>query len=211
MDFAEKLLKELETPEGQAKIDKWVQEYIAQEEAKKQQIRSMMSNLTYLKWLNQFMQNKESFSDDDWLYSPEQITDSDWKKVDILGLFYEGINNYAKLNYIYPYQCPNGNYYKIRLNDKGFEIGVMAGQGIIFFCKKVPVENEQEFIDFNDIMIGKKQEQVDRINESLENLSNMVLKVYESGVPIESITYTLENTIKEITSKKEGKSRLLQK
>ena len=87
----------------------------------------------------------------------------------------------------------------------------MAGQGIIFFCRKVSVKNEQEFIDFNDIMIGKKQEQVDRINESLENLSNMVLKAYESGVPIESITYTLENTIKEITSKKEGKARLLQK
>lgn len=103
MDFADKLLEELDTPEGQAKIDKWVEEYIVQEEAKNKQIRIMMSNLNYLKWLNQFMQDKESFYDDDWLYFPEQITDSDQKKVDILGLFYEGINNYAKLNYIYPY------------------------------------------------------------------------------------------------------------
>ena len=64
-------------------------------------------------------------------------------------------------------------------------------------------------IDFNDIIIGKKQDNVDQINATLDSLSNMVITAYESGVPIEAIVSTLDNTIKEITSKKEDKPKTL--
>ena len=37
----------------------------------------------------------------------------------------------------------------------------------------------------------------------------MVTTAYESGVPIEAIVSTLDNTIKEITSKKEDKPKTL--
>ena len=116
--------------------------------------------------------------------------------------FYEGIDKYARSNHIYPSQCEFGNFYKVRLNEIGFKIGISFIQGTKFFCKKVPVESEKEFIDFNDIMTDKNQEQIDLINASLDSLSNMILTIYESGVPIELIAYIVENTIKEITYQK---------
>ncbi len=209
MDAAERILKEIETPEGQKKLSKWVEEYIEGEKIKNENIKVMMSNTNYLDWLCKFTQDKEGFSDDDWLYFPEQIKDADKENVEKLWLFYEGIDKYAESNYIYPFQCEFGNFYKIRLNEKGFKIGTLIGQGTVFFCKKIAVKNEQEFIDFNDIINGKKREKVDQIRTSLDSLSNMVLTAYESGVPIEAITYTLENTIKEIIFPKENKSKSL--
>ena len=211
MSLAEKISKEIETPEGKAKISKWVVEYIEKENVKSENIKVIMSNTNYLEWLCKFTQDKEGFSNDDWLYFPELIKDSDKENVEKLCLFYEGIDKYARQNHIYPTQCEFGNFYKIRLNEIGFEIGILIGQGTVFFCNKVSAEKEEEFIDFNDIMTGKKQEQLDQINANLVSLSNMVVTAYESGVPIEAITYTLENTIKEITSQKENKPNSLTK
>lgn len=211
MSLAEKISKEIETPEGKAKISKWVAEYIEKENVKSENIKVIMSNTNYLEWLCKFTQDKEGFSNDDWLYFPELIKDSDKENVEKLCLFYEGIDKYARQNHIYPTQCEFGNFYKIRLNEIGFEIGILIGQGTVFFCNKVSVEKEEEFIDFNDIMTGKKQEQLDQINANLVSLSNMIVTAYESGVPIEAITYTLENTIKEITSQKGNKPNSLTK
>lgn len=205
------ILKEMKTRKGKKKIKKWVEEYIELEKVKSENIKALMSNTNYLDWLIKFTQDKEKFCDDDWLYFPERINDNDKENVDNLCLFYEGINKYAKENYIYPIPCEFGNYYRIKLNDIGFEIGILIGQGTVFTCKRVPVEKEQEFIDFNDIRMGKKQESVDQINTSLDTLSNMVLTTYESGVPIESIVDTLEKTISEINSPKEDKPRTLTK
>lgn len=162
MSVEEKILKDLKTPERKAKIRKYIKEYIDKENVKNEKIKILMSNTNYLEWINQFTQNKKGFFDDDWIYFPEQISDSDKENVEKLWLFYEGISGYADLNNIYPLQCDFGNFYKIRLDKIGFEIGVLIGQEAVFFCNKVAVKNEQEFIDFNDIMNGQKQEQVDK-------------------------------------------------
>lgn len=207
----EEMLKDLETPEAEAEMNEFIESRLKKEKVKSGEIKILMSNANYLEWLNQFTQDKKGFFDDHWLYLPEQINDSDKENVEKLCLFYEGINGYARLNHIYPLQCDFGNFYRIRLDKIGFEIGILIGQGTVFFCNKVAVENEQEFIDFNDIMTGKKQEQVDKINANLESLSNMVLTAYESGAPIEAITYTLENQINEIISKSQNKSKTLTK
>ncbi len=203
MTAAERLLKEMETLEGKEKIDKWVTEYIEKEKNKIEKINILMSNTNYLEWLNQFTQDKESFCDDDWLYFSDLISETDRENVSKLCLFYEGIERFAKSNHIYPIQDKFGNVYKIKLNEIGYEIGILIGQGSVFSCKRCPIKNEKEFIDFNDIMNNKKQEQVDRINTCLETISKMVVATYESGVPIESIIYTLDNTIKEIIFQKD--------
>ena len=59
------------------------------------------------------------------------------------------------------------------------------------------------------LLLEKKQDNVDQINATLDSLSNMVITAYESGVPIEAIVSTLDNTIKGITSKKEDKPKTL--
>ena len=209
MTAAEKILKDLETPEGKERMNKLVDEYIAKKKVKSEKIKKMMSNTAYIEWLNQFTQDKYGFSDDDWLYFPEKISESDREKVEQLCLFYEGIDKYAEKNHIYPTPCEFGNFYSVKINDLGFEIGILVGQGTVFFFNKASLEDGKEFIDFNDIMIGKKQDNVDQINATLDSLSNMVVTAYESGVPIEAIVSTLDNTIKGINSKKEDKTKTL--
>ena len=209
MNAAEKILKDMETPEGQERMKKWAEKYIAEQRENDLKIKNMMSNTTYIEWLKQFTQDKEGFSDDDWLYFPEKISESDKKNVEILHLFYNGIGRYAEKNHIYPTPCDFGNFYRVKLNGFGFEIGILVGQGTVFFFNKVSLEDDKEFIDFNDIMTEKKQDNVDQINTTLESLSNMVVTAYESGVPIEAIINTLDNTIKGITSKKEDKPKTL--
>lgn len=211
MNKGTKILKEIETPEGKARRKKWVEKYIAKEKVKREKIKSMMSNTAYIEWLNKFTQDKDRFSDNEWLYFPEKISESDRENVEKLCLFYEGIDEYSQQNYIYPIPCEFGDFYRVKLNDFCFEIGVLVGQGTLFFFKKASLEDEKEFIDFNDIMIGKKQYNVDQINDTLDHLSSIVVTAYESGVSIEAIASTLDNTIKEITFKKEYRPKTLVK
>ena len=149
------------------------------------------------------MQDKDTFFDDDWSYSPLEIKDNDKKNVDNLYLFYEGIEDYAAKNYIYPAILNYGSFYKIRLYNLGFEVGMISGQGTSFFCKKVIVndENIEDFIDFNDIMTNKKQENVDVITDELSRVRNSIMLAYEKGIPAPAIIDTLEDTTKEIVSK----------
>ena len=90
MDVGEKILKDLETPEGLEKMHNWLDKYAKKEKDKYEKIKIMMSNTNYLEWLNQFTQDKNGFYDDDWQYSPDLITESDKENVEKLGLFYEG-------------------------------------------------------------------------------------------------------------------------
>lgn len=207
MNTVEKILKDMETPEVKARMKKWVEGYIAKEKVKSEKIKSMMSNTAYIEWLNQFTQDKDGFSDDDWLCFPEKISESDRENVEKLCLFYEGIDKYSQQNHIYPTPCDFGNFYRVKLNGFGFEIGILIGQGVVFFFNKVSLEEDKEFIDFNDIMIGKKRDIVEQINVTLDSLSSMIITAYESGVPIEAIVSTLDNTIKDITSKQEAISK----
>lgn len=203
------ILKDLQTPEGKARLEKCVEEYIAKIKVRNEKIKSMMSNTEYLEWLNEFTKDKDRFCDDDWLYCPEKISDSDRENVEKLCLFYEGIKEYATENYIYPTPCDFGDYYKVKLNDFVFNIGILIGQGVIFFFDKTLIENKKELIDFKDVMIGKKQDNVDKINATLNSLSSEVMAAYENGVPIKAIVDTLKNIIEEISKKKDKPKTLV--
>ena len=67
------LLKKIQTPEGKAEIDKWINDFIKKQKIKDMEIKSIISNTNYFEWLNLFTQDKESFFDDEWLYFPEAI------------------------------------------------------------------------------------------------------------------------------------------
>lgn len=203
MNYAERILKKLNTPKGQAKIKKWVKEYFAEEDAKNIKMQEMLSNTDYIKWLNNFTVEYSSFSDNDWLYFPERISKEDLERVNNLHLIYRGIEKYASENYIYPINCDFGNFYKIKSENIGFEIGMLIGQGTLFFCNRVQVENQKDFIDFNDILNNTKNDNVTTIKNKLNELSNLVVSLHKSGVPLEAIVITLDNTLNEINSQKD--------
>lgn len=200
MNTAKRILKNMNMPEEQEEIKRWVEEYLAKENAKSIKIQKMLSNTDYIKWLVSFTVEHSSFFDDDWLYFPEKISKEDLEQVNNLHLMYHGIEKYASKNYIYPTECKFGNFYKIKLENTGFEIGVLVGQGTSFFCTRVQVENKKDFIDFNDIINNKENDNVAIIKNKLNELSNLVISLYKSGVPGEAIVITLDNALNEINS-----------
>ena len=51
MNTPKRLLKEIETPEGKAKIERLVKEYIIKENNTNEKIKELISNKDYLNWL----------------------------------------------------------------------------------------------------------------------------------------------------------------
>lgn len=186
-------------------MNKWTEKYMAKEKIRNEEIKKIMSDTDYFEWLIQFTQDKSVFFDSDGIYLLDEVSNYDRKNIKKLCLLYEGIDKYASQNYIYPSTCEFGNFYKVKLDKYGFEIGILVGQGVEFFCKKVSLENDNDFIDFNDIMAVKKQDKVDDINKILNSLSRMVIAAYENGVPTEAIVNIVDDTVKDIVSKKEDK------
>lgn len=74
-----------------------------------------------------------------------------------LGLFFEGIREYAGKNYIYPIMYEYQSYYSVKdnINEVYYKIGVIEGQGGSFFVIEQKYDSELDFIDFNDIMNDK--------------------------------------------------------
>ena len=184
--------------------DKWLKG----KEEKKAKLESLFSSYDYMNWLNKFTASNKGFSLEDFLYFPEKISKEDLDKVNNLGLFFEGIMEYADNNYIYPSIYEYQSFYGIKdsVNEVYYKIGVIEGQGGSFFCDRVEPTSELDFIDFNDIMNNKVGENVEEIENGLDNMSSLVISLYEKGVPIEAIKDTFDKTVKEIElSKQKGK------
>lgn len=167
----------------------------------REETEEIMSNTAYIEWLIQFTQDKESFYDDDWSYFPEKISESDKENVEKLGLLYKGIYKYAENNYIYP----TSYNYKVKLNDFRFEIGYIAGQGVTYFFRKAPLEDDKEFIDFNDIITGKIQDYVKQYRAILKSMSDSIVNGSRMGIPIKAIKKEVDAAIEKIESQEEAK------
>lgn len=201
MNRPEDLIKELKKPETKKIMEKIVEETIEKEKIRNDKIKTLMSSLDYINWLTEFTKDNKGFSDYDWLYSSEKLDDADQEKVDDLQLFFEGIYQYARKNYIYSQTRSLGECYQVRIDDIGFEIGYLSGQGTKFYCRRIPLEAMENAIYFMDIVNNKKQDSVEYIEKSLENLSNMFVELYNNGVPIEAMMETFNKTIKSIEQK----------
>lgn len=200
-----------ENTNSKKEIEELVQEWKSEEITESETIRETISSTKYFEWLKEFTKDKDYFGDDDWLYHPEELSNTDRKNVENLYFFYEGIDKYATKNHIYPTNFGYGYFYTIKLDESAFEIGIMIGQGAVCFCKKTKVDDESKFIDFNDIINDKKSKQVDFINSSLNEIHGMILNAYNSGVPIESINGILKDAVNEINKLADAKVKKLQR
>ena len=184
--------------------EKWIRE----KKERDTKLKRLFSSYDYMNWLNSFTADTKGFTGEDYLYFPEKISKEDLDKVNNLGLFFEGIEKYADKNYIYPTIYEYQSFYGIKdnANDAYYKIGVIEGQGGSFFCERIEYTSEQPFIDFNDIMDDKVRDNVKKIEADLDNMSNLVISLYNKGIPLEAIKETLDKTINEIElSKEKGK------
>ena len=193
------------------KADKFIMDYIERLKVSEAKRQEMFSDTNYVKWLESFTIEHPSFDSDDWTYFPEKISERDNEKVDDLCLLYEGIKLYAKKNYIYPIKCDFGGYYRINFDNIGYEIGMLVGQGTVFFCNRHELNKNLEYIDFYDIMNDKKKDGVDAITDQLKKMSNSVLEIYKKGVPLEAIIETLDETLTGVKEEQKNPTKTLKR
>ncbi len=120
------------------------------------EIKEIISNYDYIDWLINYTKNKKYFLDID-LITMKKISDYDKDNIKKLNIFFEGINYYAEINDISPLVYSNCEFYKLRLDDFGFEIGIIIGEKIISFCRRVSIDNKKTFININDIIYNQKE------------------------------------------------------
>jgi len=198
MKRPEELLEILKDPTTKIVMNDIAKKIVQEERERNEKISTLTSNTEYINWLIQFSKEEGGFSDSDWDYAKEKLDPATQEKVDNLQLLFESISRYARKNYIYSSPNAFGKYYCIKLNGVGLEIGYKAGQGTTFYCRRVPLENESEFIDFMDIVENKKRPEVDRIESGLKVLSNTIMLLQANGIPLEAISETIDRTIKKI-------------
>ena len=188
----EEFLANLSSPEGKGRISKVIDELKEFQQDKK----NIISNNDYILWLEKFTITNPNFTTEDWLYYPNKISDEDKEQVKKLELFYSGIDMYAESNFIYPTSFEYGVYYKIKFNNIGYKISMVTGQGVRYFCKRVEIDNQEDFIDFNDISLNKKQPMTESISFNLEQLSELLNNMIDSNVPLEAIVITTDKILK---------------
>lgn len=172
----------------------------------KKETRKVTSNDDYILWLEIFTNKYPKFSDDDWLYCPEKISEIDQNNVAKLNLFFDGIETYASKNYIYPTPNEWGNFYSIKYNNVGYSIGSAVGQGATFYCERTQVIGDH--IDFIDIINDKKQKNSDSIRNELDKLSQSIKNLINNGIPIPAIIDTFESNINEAKSVERTKVKI---
>lgn len=76
--------------------------------------------------------------------------------LDNLMYLYYMIQKYACKNNLPAKLRRNEKFYNVKINNVGYEIGSTIFWSLPrFFCRQVPINNDQEFIDFNDIISNK--------------------------------------------------------
>lgn len=120
---------------------------------KMQESKVILTNDFYMKWLESFTKIHPKFTDDAWLHSQEEISEEDYNNVIKLNSIFKALDRYADANYITSNSDECGIYYTITFNGVPYKIGVIVGQGTIFYCERLKTCSNS--ISFDDISQNK--------------------------------------------------------
>ena len=171
-----------------------------EKEEQNEDVKKIIFSERYIKWLNDFTKKNGGFTENDYLYFNDKISDIDKENVNKLNVLYETINNYAKKNYIAETPWEYGSFYRIKYDDNGYKIGAIYGKGIMYFCYRIPINKEDYFIDFKNILINKKENKAIIFEKYLNDLSKEIVNAYKIGIPIEVIKTRVNNIVESINS-----------
>lgn len=185
------------------KEEKYTNDLIEKLVASQKITEEITKNEDYINWLEGFTNNHKNFADDDWLYHPEKISEYDLSNVYKLSNFFEAIDNYANKNYIYSMVSEFGTNYYVKHNKFGYEIGVIVGQGTMFYVRRerLTKKNSDSFIDYKLIMESKVTDRAKIIVEKLEELDNFLINIANENIPIEAIEETTKKRLQLLKKK----------
>lgn len=187
----------------------WFEDYCEKLRIKKAVYANMSTNDIYANWLAEYLIKNNELSDDDNLQNIGD--DIDIENAKNLNLFFEVIADYADKNYITPINTEFGCYYKVLIKGLGFEIGCMSGQGTLFYANTTPVSDIKEFINFDDILNRKVQDNVPSINKKLNEINSLIFEVSNEGVPVWAIEKSVNSAIEDIKFQEKSKKLELKK
>lgn len=154
--------------------------------------------LEYMNWLEEYTKEESCITTNMYLLK-EEMSQKEIAYTSILNQLFEIINNYSNQNYIYPQTNKYGTYYRIKYNNIGYNIGYFRNQSPnIYFCIKINLNPQKEYIDFNDILENKQLPRTVQIKQELQQLSNLIHTLSDHNIPLEAISDTSKNTIKKI-------------
>ena len=117
--------------------------------------KEIFSNYDYISWLEKFTLTNEFFRLDELIYYKKKMPKEDWDNAEKIGLFFDGVEEYATEKGIKPEDCGAGPVYGVKHNGIRYYIGFMEGQGTTNFCSRTNNE-DSVFIDFSDIVNYEK-------------------------------------------------------
>ena len=176
----------------------------------KKKVEEIKSNPNYILWLQEFTIKYPVFTDDS-LEDLKKLSTIDKENVSSLGFLFDCIYDYAENNYVYAFKDSDfTRYFNIEYNNIGYKIGLMSGQGIFHFCERLK-KIDNTFIDFNDILLNKKQEKTKFIKEKLNELSNYIMNLNEQDIPLKAIKETVNNCFLDIEGLNYKHNKMLKK
>lgn len=204
---ANEVISGFKSPEGKKHLNEIIEGLVRDQKITEEIVKTE----DYINWLEKFIISNKNFHDDDWLYCPEKISQDDKDNVLKLSNLYSAIQNYANENFIYGIQDEFGDHYKIKYNNVGYVIGVMIGQGTIFWVKKQRLTNKNlnDFIDFNIIKENKINDRAEIIAKKLLDLESYIDDLANNDIPIKAIEDTTNKRLQLLrVQKKDNKSRI---
>ena len=140
-----------------------------------------------MSWLSKFMDDYPVFTSSDWIDVAELLESQDRRGVMNLHLFYKGISLYAKENYIYPESSEGFEFYSVKYKDSGYRVAEFGDMRKIWACERISLDDEENFIDFYDIMNNQENPQKKDNDERLKILEDLIVSIANEGTPLEAI------------------------
>ena len=109
------------------------------------------------------------------------------------------IKNYANDNYIAPIPTVCGDYYSIKHNNVGYQIGIMTGPETIYYCMRT--EEEKNYIPFKDIQNNIKTPTAILINNKMEELTKLISSMIDNDISYDIILGETEKTLQKVLGK----------
>lgn len=145
--------------------------------------KEIVSDYTYISWLEKFTLLHGRFADDSWLYKPDELSKEDNANVNKLQLFFEALSDYCHKYYIDI--AYNKDFEVERINIKhngvGYQLGLVVGQGAYMYVERKEVEDNA--IDFCDIVNDAIPEDFEVKKALLKRFEKIVAEMKKIGVP----------------------------
>ena len=165
----------------------------------KEKINKILSNEDYINWLEKFTLNTPRFYCDSCFSPSINSLDNISQNIQDISLLYNAIKNYANDNYIAPIPTVCGDYYSIKHNNVGYQIGIMTGPETIYYCMRT--EEEKNYIPFKDIQNNIKTPTAILINNKMEELTKLISSMIDNDISYDIILGETEKTLQKVLGK----------